>query len=190
MKQWKKAMFGAVAGSLLFATPQAFADDDTGAYLGVTINRLSADFEDENDVNFEDSDSAGGFRVGYMFTDMFGAEFGYLDLGNFTSDGDGPFNRIELDGDAFSIAFVANFSVLDQLDLYGKAGAYSLDVNATSTIAGRTFQANDTETAPFAAFGVDWDLGNFNLFGEISVVDTDISELTVDIATAGVKYEF
>lgn len=189
-KPLKPLLLSALATAVLCTTPHAVADDDTGVYLSVAASRLSADFEDENDINFEDSDNAGSVRLGYMFNDRFGVELGYLDLGSFTSDGDSPANRIELDGDAVSLAFVANWSVLEQLDLYGKVGAYNLDVKSTSVIAGRVLTANQEENEPFAAFGVDWDLGQFNLFGEFSVVDTDVSELTIDIATAGVKIEF
>ena len=168
----------------------ASADDDSGFFVGVAANRLSADFEDENDIDFDDSDNAFSGRVGYMFTDMFGIELGYLDLGDYHADGDGRGNRIDVDADAFSLALVINWAVLEQLDLYAKVGAYNINANSTSRFAGNVLQIDDDESAAFGAFGVEYDLGTFNLFAEISKADTDVNDLSIDIATAGVKFEF
>ncbi|RBP50638.1 porin family protein [Arenicella xantha] len=170
--------------------PTVSMADDTGPYIAASVNRASANFEDIRDIDFDDSDNAFGLRAGYMFTDLIGVEVAYLDLGEFSAPGDGPNNAIELDADGYSAALVLNLSVVDQLDLYVKAGAFRVNANADSFIAGQRLRFDDEATEPFAAFGAEWDLGTLNLFAEYSVVDTDISDLSVDIASAGVKLEF
>ncbi len=168
----------------------SLADDDTGFYVSVSANRLSADFEDENDVKFGESDSTAGVRAGYMFNDMFGIEAGYLDLGKYDAAGDRPGNEINLNADAWVLAGVVNWSVVDKVDLYGKLGVYHIDAESDSVIAGVTLNANDDETEAFGAIGAEYDMGNVNVFFEISKADTDVSELTIDVASLGVKYEF
>lgn len=185
-----KAIPLSLATAALLSPAVTFADDDTGFYLGVAVNRLSADFEDERDIDFEDSDNAASIKFGYMFNDIVGLEIGYLDLGGYVAEGDTPDNRIDIDADARSVAVVGNWSVMDQLDLYGKLGLYNTDVDSRSTIAGNVIDNDDDENEVFGAFGAEYDLGNFNLFAEFSVADTDINDLAIDIATAGVKFEF
>lgn len=166
------------------------ADDDTGPYFGVGINRLSAHFEDESDIDFEESDNAISAKAGYMFTDFIGIEIGYIDLGSYQAEGDVVGNRIDLDADGISTALVLNWSVIDQLDLYGKLGVYRLNVESTSVIAGNQLSTDNDEDELFGAIGIEYDLGTANLFTEISIADTDINDLSITIASAGLKFEF
>ncbi len=167
----------------------ASADDDTGFYIGFGVNRLSADFEDENDVDFDDSDNAASVKAGYMFNNYVGVEFGYLDLGDYVAEGDSRSNRIEIDAKAFNLSVVGNWPILDQMDLYGKAGIFNIDAESRSTVAGNNITRNSDENEFFAAVGVEFDLGQINLFSELSRVDTDINDLSINIITAGLKLE-
>ena len=182
-----------LAGTLtisLLVAGNAFSDDDRGLYFAVSGNRLSADFEDVNDVSFDDSDTAGGLRLGYMFDDFFGAEIGYIDLGQYSARGDTPGNDINLDAQAFTGALVLSWELAHQFDIYGKVGAIYVEADSDSTIAGNSFRASESGTEAFGAIGVEADFGAWNLFGELSKVNTDTSELDIDIATVGIKYEF
>lgn len=174
----------------IFASQSALADDDTGFFIGAAVNRLSADFQDNNDVNFDDSDTALSGRAGYMFNNFFGIELGYLDLGDYFAEGDSPGNRIDLDADAVSAALIFNWEVHNELDLYAKVGAFQLNVDSNSFIAGARLRQNDEETEAFGAFGVEYDIGRLNFFAELSIADTDINDLSINIATAGIKFEF
>lgn len=80
--------------------------------------------------------------------------------------------------------------MIDKLDLYGKVGLYNIDVESTSIIAGNTVTTDSDEEELFGTVGVEYDMGKVNLFAEFTVADTDINELTIDIVTAGIKYEF
>lgn len=190
MKNLKIMMAGLVGATLFSGVQIVHADDDTGFYIGASANRVSANFEDENDVNFDDSDTAYGVKAGMMFTDIVGVELAYLDLGDFSSEGDNLGNRIELDADGYAAALVLNWGVLDQLDLYGKAGAFRVSTDSASLVAGNVTLDGGDSTEPFVAVGTELDLGGLNLFAEYSFVDTDVSDLSVDILSAGLKFEF
>ncbi len=183
---WIAIFFAAL---FIFTTSVVLADDDSGWYFGASGNRLSADFEDVDDVNFSESDTALGLQIGYMFTNLIGLEAGYIDLGDYSAPGDNPGNALQLDADAFSAALVLNFSVIDQLDIYVKGGAFLVRAESDSTVASETFRVDDDSVEPFGAFGLKADLGAWNIFGEISKVDTSVRDLSIDIFSLGVRYE-
>jgi OOP family OmpA-OmpF porin len=171
---------------LVFGTPLAQGADDAGWYLGLGISALDADFDDVDDLSFSDSDTAIQVKGGYMFNDMFGLEGGYVDLGDY--DGDGG---IRIDADGFWLAGIGNWSVAENWDIYGKLGAFAVDAASDQVIPGiGMVKENDTETSFFGGVGVEYDFGEWNLFGEYAVVDTDISNLNVTMITAGLKFEF
>ena len=185
-----KAISISVLTASLLAPALVSADDDTGWYVGAGVSRLSADFEDENDTDFDDSDNAFSAKAGYMFNNYIGVELGYLDLGDYVAEGDTRSNRIELDATAYTLTVVGNWPVIDQLDLYGKAGLINIDVESSSTIAGNRFSTDSDEDELYAAIGAEFDLGQINLFTELAIADTDINDLSLNIATAGIKIEF
>ncbi len=173
-----------VAVLSLALAPTAFADDDTGFYLGASANRLSANQNNVNDVDFEDSDTALGLKAGYMFTDLLGVEGGYLDLGNYNTRGNEQGLNLNLDAEGFYLVGVLNFSVAENWDLYGKLGGFFFDSDTDLT----GFDKSSTEL--FGGLGIEYDFGNWNIFGEFSKLDTDTNNLSIDILTLGVKYEF
>ena len=106
----------------------AFADDDSGWYLGAFANRLSADQDNVSDVDFEDSDTALGLKGGYMFTDLFGIEGGYLDLGDYNTRGNTQGIDLNLDAEGFEIdgltasgtaTFVDSFALGEKVPVQG-----------------------------------------------------------------------
>lgn len=167
----------------LVTTPVA-ADDDTGLYIGGSINRLSADFADVNDVNFDDSDNALGAKIGYMFNNRFGVEAGYLDLGNYQARAENGGINLNLDSDGFYGVGVLNAELSDRWDFYGKLGVFIIDSNADFT----DFEESSTEL--YGALGVQYDLGPIDVFGEFSKIDTDYQDLSIDIITLGINYQF
>ena len=185
----QKLIIGTVLASTLLL-PTAYGDDDSGLYIAGSANRLSADFKDVNDAKFDDSDSAGGVRLGYMSSGFLGFELGYLDLGSYSATGETAGNNISLDADAFTAAVVLNWEVVPQIDIYTRFGALFIDANSDSFVAGQTFSAGSRETEAFGAIGVEFDFGALNLFAEFSKADTSVNDLTLDIASVGLKYEF
>ena len=107
-----------------------------------------------------------------MFNDFVGVEVGYIDLGDYDAEGDTPSNRIDLDAEAFTLAIVGNWPVIDKMDLYAKAGIYSIDVESSSVVAGNVLNStNDGEEEIVGTIGVEYDMGHVNLFTEFSVAD-------------------
>lgn len=172
-----------IALASVAATP-AFSDDDTGPYIGGSVNRLSADFEDVNDVSFDDSDNALGAKAGYMFNNRFGIEVGYLDLGNYHADAPSQGIDINVDADGFYGVGVLNFDLADRWDLYGKLGVFVLDSDSDLT----DFEESSTDL--YGGVGVQYNLGNAELFGEFTKIDTDVEGLTIDVITVGLNYRF
>ena len=181
----RRVLYFAMAAAIsLSITSQTFADDDTGFFLGASVNRLSADQDDVNDVDFDDSDNAFGLKGGYMFTDLLGIEGGYIDLGNYNASGNDAGNNLSLDAEGFYLVGVLNFSFAENWDAYGKLGAFAFDSNTDIT----DFDESSTEL--FGGLGIEYDFGTWNIFGEFSKLDTDINNLSIDILSLGVKYEF
>lgn len=76
-------------------------------------------------------------------------------------------------------------------DIYGKVGAFAVDATSDQVIPGiGMVEENDTETSIFGGVGVEYDFGEWNLYGEYAAVDTDITNLNVTMISAGLKYEF
>jgi hypothetical protein len=183
---FRNGVLGASASLLLLGSPMVQAEEDLGWYMGLAISALDVDFEDANDLSFSDSDTAIQLKGGYMFSDMFGIEAGYVDLGDY--DGDGGFR---LDADGYWLAGIANWSVADNWDVYGKVGAFAIDATSDQVIPGfGMVKKNDTETNLFGGVGVEYDFGEWNLFGEYAVMDTDIADMNITMISAGLKYEF
>jgi len=160
--------------------------DDTGWFAGLGLSALDADFEDQDDLSYSDSDTAIHAKAGYMFNDNFGIEGGYMDLGDY--DGDGG---VRVDADGYWLAGIGNVKIARNWDLYGKLGAVAIDATSDQVIPGvGRVSENDTETNVFGAVGIEWDLGQWGIYGEYSVMDTDISNLDIAIIAVGVKYEF
>jgi len=185
-RRFTKIIVGASAILVAYGAGVAQADDDTGGYIGVGVSRLDADFEDIADLSFDDSDSTAQVKGGYMFNDIWGVEGGWLDLGDYEGD-----SGIEVDADGFWIAGLANWSVSERWDLYGKLGAVFINAKSDQFVPGiGLVEEDDDETNAFGGVGAEVDFGNWNIFGEFMVMDTDVSDLNIDIVTLGVKYEF
>jgi OOP family OmpA-OmpF porin len=177
----------AAAISTAFLAPGlAMAQTEPGFYVGASANWLDADFKDSNDLSFDDSETTWGLRAGYMFNQWFGVEGGYIDLGNYSGD-----SGVEVDADAWQLAGVGNWDLTDQFSLYGKLGAFFVNAKSDQFVPGVGFlEDDDDEVEPYVALGAEYDIGNVGLFGEFSWVDTNVSDLTIDILTVGVKYNF
>ncbi|MGI9316364.1 MAG: outer membrane beta-barrel protein [bacterium] len=166
MKHLHPALIGVTLTGIMLL-PVAHADDDTGLYISASANRLSADFKDTSDVDFDDSDTAGGLRIGYMTNPFLGFELGYLDLGDYEAEGDTPGNRISLDGSAFTGAIILNWELVEQIDVYGKVGAFYIEADSASNVAGRRISANEDATEIFGGIGVELDLGRLTCLASI-----------------------
>lgn len=176
--------------SLALLTPgAAFAqgNGDTGLYVGATANWLDADFENADDVSFDDSDTTWGVRVGYMFNEYFGIEGGYIDLGNYEGG-----SGIEVDADSWQLAAIVNYNFTEQFSLYGKGGLFFVNAKSDQFVPGvGLFQEDDNETEAYLGVGAEFDVvETFSLFAEYSWIDTNVSDLSINMVLVGAKYNF
>lgn len=173
-------------------------EGDKGFYLALGVSRISADASSEFDnvsLDFSDSDNAFNYRAGYMFTNWIGVEAGYYDFGEFEDsledavDNLGISNAdVDLDLKGYSLQLVGNIPV-SFVDFYVKGGVVRLEGEAKASAFGLSYSTDESTTEPFAAVGIELDLGVVNFFGEYSrVMDTD--DIEIDLATAGIKLEF
>ncbi len=175
-----------VVGALALGPTISAADDDTGLFLDAAWNRIDTNFRDANDVDFDESDDTWSARLGYMFNNNWGIQVGYLDLGDYQVDG-----GFSLDAEAIELSGLGKFDLGENFSLYGKAGVYFLESSSQQVIPGRGPVKDDQdETQGFVGLGAVYDFGSVGLFAEYSWVDTEINDLTLDIISAGVKYQF
>ncbi|MDH3376692.1 MAG: porin family protein [Gammaproteobacteria bacterium] len=178
-----KFFIAGAALTTLSASP-VLADDDSGWYLGGSVNRLSADQNNVNDVDFDDSDNAFGIKLGHMFTDLVGIEGGYLDLGDYHTRGNDKGIDLSLDAEGFYVVGVLNLPVANTWDIYGKLGVFAFDSDTDA------LDFDESSTEAFGTIGAEYDFGLWNVFGELSKIDTDTNDLSIDILSLGVKFEF
>jgi len=206
LARFTKSTLALITLACLSVTTQSdsfgFGDDsdegDKGFYLALGISRISADASPEFDnakLDFSDSDNAFNYRAGYMFTNWVGVEAGYYDFGEFedsledaANDLGLPNTDVDLDLKGYSLQLVGNVPV-SFFDFYVKGGVVRLDGTASASAFGLNYSTSESTTEPFAAIGIELDLGTVNFFGEYSrVMDTD--DIEIDLATVGIKLEF
>lgn len=169
---------------------------DYGLYLAAGVSRVNASFENANNVTVEDSDSTASIRIGWMFPNqqplngLFGLEIGYLDLGSYSSGRVGRNNEVDITADGFTVGGVASFRAAQQVEIYGRLGAYFVDTDSTSVVDGRRVSNTDGGTEMYFAIGAEVDTGDWNFFGEYAKVDAGGRNLEADVMSFGIKYEF
>ncbi len=131
-----------------------------------------------------DDDSGTKFYGGYQFTDRYALEGGYTDLGSF--DINTPFpgtpagGDIEVDG--IQVAGVASFSLPNSFSIFGKAGVYMWDFEASIPGFG---SFDDDGTDIMYGFGLNYAVGNWGIRSEWERFDGDDG---VDMLSVGVIY--
>lgn len=168
-----------VTGILMIsaATTLAYADDDTGFYLGAGYANTSIEFEGFEDI--DESIPQLGLRGGYMFTDNFGIDITGALAGDTSSNG------LSAEVGMLGISGIASLPLGDYFDLYGKLGGAR--VNASASYQGFTV-SDETSTELFWGIGGEVDFGMVNLFLEYNRFDTDA--VNINTPMAGIKLEF
>ena len=160
----RKTLSTLAVAAVLASSAPAFANDaDTGFYgvFGMQQSETKNDLSvlTELGVAVDKKDNGYNFNVGYKLNKNVAFEFGYVDFGDmltvgtdytaaqhgaisYTYDGNtyalatGAAGNITLkeDIDAFTLAAVFTQDVTDEFDVFGKAGFFRWDANATATI--------------------------------------------------------
>ena len=127
----------ALLAAALLAAPAAFAQP--GGFLSVQVSRVNLDNPggtvDGTRISLlNDTDETLGVTGGYNFSESFGIEFGYRNLGEYnnTVDGERGLLGLAIDASGWVFGIVGNLPASNRIDLYGKLGilAWDLDVSA------------------------------------------------------------
>ncbi|RDE98160.1 porin OmpA [Aggregatibacter aphrophilus] len=154
----------ATVATVVQAAPQAntFYVGAKAGWASVRHGLNQYQYRDESDgavigkakINSE----AYGVFGGYQITDHFAVEAGYEFFGRgkvkeFKEFGDGE-KRITAHGSSLSLK--ASYPVLDNLDLYARAGAALIRVDYKDTTYGETHKFNDLKVSPVFAGGLEY----------------------------------
>ncbi len=147
-------------------------------YVGVGAGKADID-----ERGLDDDDTAFKANGGYRFSDYFGVELGYVDLGDL-EDGRSR-NALEVDG--VSIGAVGTLPINDNFSLHGKVGTYFWDLDATGAVAAQF--SDDSDNDIYFGGGVRYEFdNNVSLVGEWERYEID--DLDVDLFSVGVAYSF
>jgi hypothetical protein len=190
----KNSLFLVVGALFFFSSAQA----QEGLYVRGEVGRSDID-----EVNIKDSNNQFGIDVGWRFTEHFGAELGFRDLGKFTGTISAP---TTLNADALTVALSgrANLHVGETQGIYldGRFGLANFDVKGTETFAaGAARRFNESGSRPFFSVGVGYDMtDNFGMaisYSRYQVeqvfsgsVGAASKTIDVDLPTLGITAEF
>ena len=141
----------AVAITLTMATA---AQAREGLYVRGEVGRTDVD-----ERNINDSSSLVGIDIGWRFTENFGAELGFRDLGSFSGTLTTP---TELNADALTIALSgrSNFhpDAAQGFYLEGRFGIATFDVKGKEIFANATRPFTANGSRPFFSVGAGYDM--------------------------------
>jgi hypothetical protein len=139
-----------LAGLALVAAQGAFAANEPGAYVGARFgNAMDNRFDGLPDV---ESDNPLSVYGGWNFSEHWGMEFSYADLGDTTAPGIADFG-IDVDGYLVSGGVTFRQPVAEQFDLFASVGAFTINEDGTIlTIAGPV-RVDDEDSGLYAEVG-------------------------------------
>lgn len=176
-------------------------------YFGGSVGQASRDCL-AVDPTSKDSETCTGTGwkafAGYRFTDMFAIEGGYYNLGSIEQTGiEDPFDStktgtVDLASETTGLAVmgVANFALMDNLEVFGKAGAVKLTTDHTLTDPASkkaTFEGSEDGTGVLYGVGASYKFtDNLGVRGEwermdVKNSDTD-GDMKHDMLSVGATY--
>jgi hypothetical protein len=127
---------------MLICVSPAFADVNSGPYVGAGVGQFNLHIENLDDVGHAVStiahsdDNAWKAFVGWRFMPYLAVEAAYLNLGypsdNFTTSGSSGHYKVHMDGFA---PYVIGTLPLGPIELFGKAGYYYYNVDLRANVS-------------------------------------------------------
>jgi len=205
MKYKNKVLMGLCAVALAF-TAQA---GDNGFYLGGSLGYASFN-EDESElaqdltgagltgtVSLDEEDFGWKLFGGYNFTQYFGAEFAYVDLGSVDVDfsitaplaGSGT---AEVDVDGFTFMGVGRYPIQPNFEVFAKVGAFVWDAegDVTVTVGGISATVGDDDDGTDVVFGLGASYHFTNNVGVRAEWERYNTDNSVDFFSLGLEYRF
>lgn len=144
----------AVLAIVIALTLATAAQAREGLYVRGEVGRSDVD-----EPNIEDSSSLLGVAIGWRFTENFGAELGFRDLGSFSGTVAVP---TELNADAFTVALSGRTNLhpdtAQGFYLEGRFGLANFDVEGQEIFATPTPALTASGTRPFFSLGAGYDM--------------------------------
>ena len=147
-------------------------------------------------VDIDDTDMGWNIFGGYNFNQYFGAEIGYVDLGEASADIAvtvpaivGGSADVGLTG--VTLHAVASYPVYEQIDLFAKAGAIFWDADLDVSVAGVDVLSDSDDGTDFT-FGLG---AKYNFSNNVTVRAEwnrymDVGDSDIDLFSVGVLYNF
>jgi OOP family OmpA-OmpF porin len=187
------------AAGLLGAAASAFAQEEKGRYLGLSVGATRYDALCQGSSGACDSGDT-GLRVfgGYQFHRNFAVELGIASLGKAPPDAEIQRTARDVEATASALDFLALgiVPVSERVRLYGKLGIYSALVKTTGTssipIIGIPVTVENDQRFHDATFGagVEFRLTpRFALRGDWQRYN-NLGESALDVASIGALYRF
>ncbi len=130
------ATAGCIAGIAVSSVP-TFAQD-SGFYAGGAFGQTKAkDACQGVPISCDDKDTGWKIFGGYQINKHFGAELGYVDLGQATAAGTvgGVTVNASIKATAWELMGVGTLPIADNFSAYGKLGFFRWDAEATASVA-------------------------------------------------------
>lgn len=171
-----------------------------GWYAGVGVGQSSADVECFTDIscNVDDEGSAFKIYVGTQFTQVLGAEFGFIDFGSFGVEGtDSLFGTVDANvkGNGF-FAAVTGAIPMGEFSFFGKAGLARWDVEADVNTSLGSGSDSESGIDPLVGVGLQAMVGQttalrFEWERFMDVGDeNNTGQSDVDVISLGVVFKF
>ncbi len=173
------------------------AAQDSGFYAGGHIGQATAKDSCDNvagpGVSCDDEDTAWKILGGYQLNRNLGIEVGYTDLGEVSASGPGGTASVE--AKALELVGVGSLPLGERFSVYGKAGVYRGETDATASTALLTGSFSETNNDLTFGVGARYDLTrNIALRAEwqryADVGGGDIGESDVDVLSVGALFRF
>ncbi len=174
-----------IAGLTLALSSGAQANE--GFYVGGAFGKGYLD-ENIDGIRIDTDSSAYRIYGGYGFTQYFGVEAAYLDLGTFreTIDAGGVDVPVSASAAGFSLAAVGTLPLSERFSAMARLGYYFHD--GESSVAGIA-EDSPSEQSPFIGIGLAYDLSEvLEVNVGIDYIDTDDADPT--LATLGLTLRF
>lgn len=159
----------------------------SGLFVGGSVGTA---FVDENLDGSQFNADSNAFQVfgGYEFTDNFGVEVSYLDLGTFkdTFDVAGELVKVTANADGFTLAAFGRLPLSERFSVHAKAGVFFWD--GQSSTAGIT-ENDPGDQNPFIGAGVSYDLSD-NARLSLGADYYDMDDAQPLVASVGIAFRF
>lgn len=174
-------------GSMLAAASASASAQGSGIYIGAGAGMTSVDVCDDlvglGLTSCDDEDTGIKVYAGKTFTPNFGAEIGWVDLGEITATGPGGTATVGVDG--FQVAALGLLPVNPQISFFGKVGLYLWDLSAS----GPGGSLSDDGSDFMFGLGLNWNLAR-QLDLRVEWEQFDIGGDDVSLISAGVAFRF